>query len=113
MSDASPPEDASAAPAAPGTAGRRLARNFALYTLARLALAAVLAAIILGVARLLKVELPLLIALLFAVILSLPLSMVAFRRMRARLNESIAEVDEKRRADKANLRARLRGEDAE
>ncbi|RMI30883.1 DUF4229 domain-containing protein [Nocardia stercoris] len=113
MSDASLPENDPGSPAASGTAGRRLARNFALYTLARLALAAVLAAIILGVARLLNVELPLLIALLFAVILSLPLSMVAFRRLRVRLNESIAEVDEKRRADKADLRARLRGEDEE
>jgi Zn-dependent membrane protease YugP len=110
VTDASRPEDA-AADRTPASAGRRLARNLALYTVARLLLVAVIAAVILGVGRLLKVDIPLIVALLFGVLIALPVSMVAFKRLRTRVNESIAAVDEKRRTDKAQLRARLRGEE--
>ncbi|MQY30230.1 DUF4229 domain-containing protein [Nocardia aurantia] len=110
MTDASRPEDA-AADRAPASAGRRLARNLALYTVARLLLVAVIAALIAGVGRLLKVDIPLIVALLFAVLIALPVSMVAFKRLRTNVNESITAVDEKRRTDKAQLRARLRGEE--
>ncbi|MCX4099286.1 DUF4229 domain-containing protein [Nocardia sp. alder85J] len=110
MTDASRPEDA-AADRATAPAGRRLARNLALYTVARLALVVLIAAVIEGVGRLLKVDIPLIVALLFAVLVALPVSMVAFKRLRSRVNEDIAAVDEKRRTDKAQLRARLRGED--
>ncbi|MBF5001060.1 DUF4229 domain-containing protein [Nocardia sp. BSTN01] len=85
----------------------------ALYTLARLALVAVIAAIILVVAHVVNVDIPLIVALLFALIVAMPLSLVLFKRLRARVNEDIAAVDEKRRNDKANLRARLRGEEAQ
>jgi hypothetical protein len=40
----------------------------------------------------------------------MPLSLTLFKKLRARVNEDIAVVDEKRRQDKAQLRARLRGE---
>ncbi|WP_019932600.1 DUF4229 domain-containing protein [Nocardia sp. BMG111209] len=110
MSDASRPEDA-AADRATASAGRRLARNLALYTVARLLLVAAIAALIEGVGRLLKVDVPLIVALLFAVLVALPVSMVAFKRLRTNVNESITAVDEKRRTDKAQLRARLRGEE--
>ncbi|ATL70924.1 DUF4229 domain-containing protein [Nocardia terpenica] len=110
MSDASRPDDASADPAP--SAGRRLARNLAIYTLARLVLVAAVAAVILVLARVLKVDLPLIVALLFALVVALPLSLVLFKRLRARVNEDIAAVDEKRRTDKAQLRARLRGEES-
>ncbi|MBF6333736.1 DUF4229 domain-containing protein [Nocardia transvalensis] len=110
MSDASP-SDGIPADRAPAPAGRRLARNLALYTLARLALVAVIAAVIVALARLLKVDIPLIVALLFALIVAMPLSLVVFKRLRARVNEDIAAVDEKRRTDKAQLRARMRGEE--
>ncbi|NKY88347.1 DUF4229 domain-containing protein [Nocardia veterana] len=110
MSEASGSDDA-ASDRAPASAGRRLARNLALYTLARLALVAVIAAIILVLARVLNVDIPLIVTLLFALIVAMPLSLVLFKRLRARVNEDIAAVDEKRRNDKANLRARLRGEE--
>jgi hypothetical protein len=40
----------------------------------------------------------------------MPLSLTLFKKLRTRVNEDIAVVDEKRRKDKAQLRARLRGE---
>ncbi|WP_280334928.1 DUF4229 domain-containing protein [Nocardia wallacei] len=110
MSDASRPDSAPADPA-PTPAGRRLARNLALYTLARLVLVAAIAAVIVVLARLLSVDIPLIVALLFALIVAMPLSLVLFKRLRARVNEDIAAVDEKRRTDKAQLRARMRGEE--
>ncbi|WP_245672906.1 DUF4229 domain-containing protein [Aldersonia kunmingensis] len=90
--------------------GGRLARNLALYTLARLGLVIVLAAVILGVAALVDVDVPLLVALIFAVVIALPLSLVLFKKLRIQVNESITDVDEKRRRDKADLRAKLRGD---
>ncbi|QXQ14415.1 DUF4229 domain-containing protein [Skermania piniformis] len=95
---------------APPAAGRRLAVDLALYTVARLGLVVVLTALIVGITHLFGVAVPLIVALLFAVLLALPLSMVLFRSLRARVNESIARVDERRRHDKADLRAKLRGE---
>lgn len=90
--------------------GRRLARNLALYTLARLVLVVVVTAVIVLVARLVSVQVPLVVAILFAIIIAMPLSLVLFKGLRARVNEDIAAVDERRRRDKAQLRARLRGE---
>jgi len=94
---------------APG-AGRRLARDLALYTVARLALLALIAALIVGIGRLAMIDVPLLVALLFALVIALPLSYVLFRKLRVRVNEDIAAVDAKRRHDKARLRAQLRGD---
>ncbi|WP_280269607.1 DUF4229 domain-containing protein [Nocardia wallacei] len=110
MSDPSRP-DPTPADRAQGSAGRRLVRNLALYTLARLLLVAVIAAVIVVLARLLAVDIPLIVALLFALIIAMPLSLVLFKRLRARVNQDIAAVDEKRRTDKAQLRARMRGDD--
>ncbi|WP_068027961.1 DUF4229 domain-containing protein [Nocardia mexicana] len=110
MSDPSRP-DGAPADRAQDSAGRRLARNLVLYTLARLLLVAVIAAVIVVLARLLAVDIPLIVALLFALIVAMPLSLVLFRRLRTRVNQDIAAVDEKRRTDKAQLRARMRGEE--
>nr|WP_040798859.1 DUF4229 domain-containing protein [Nocardia higoensis] len=90
--------------------GRSLAVNLGLYTLARLALVAVITAIILGVAALVDVQVPLVVAVLFALLIAMPLSLTVFKGLRARVNADIAAVDAKRREDKAQLRARLRGE---
>ncbi|MFI9638081.1 DUF4229 domain-containing protein [Nocardia sp. NPDC051929] len=109
MRDANPPKGASGQQTA--GAGRRLARNLALYTVARLGLVVVLAALIVLAARLVSVDIPIVVAALFALIIAMPLSLVLFKRLRANVNEDIALVDERRRRDKAELRARLRGDE--
>ncbi|MFD0000337.1 DUF4229 domain-containing protein [Nocardia sp. NPDC127526] len=96
----------------PDGAGRRLARDMALYTLARLALVAVIAAIIMGVAAAVNVAVPLIVALLFALLIAMPLSLVLFKKLRTQVNKDIAVVDAKRRADREELRKRLQGGDA-
>ncbi|MFD6894852.1 DUF4229 domain-containing protein [Rhodococcus sp. NPDC060086] len=87
-----------------------LVRDIALYSLARLALVVVLAAAIVYVPQAFGVEIPLLVAALFAVLIALPLSLVLFARLRRRVNEGIAAVDERRRTTRADLENRLRGE---
>ncbi|MFD6858952.1 DUF4229 domain-containing protein [Rhodococcus sp. NPDC060090] len=87
-----------------------LVRDIALYSLARLALVVVLAAVIVYVPQAFGVEIPLLVAALFAVLIALPLSLVLFARLRRRVNEGIAAVDERRRTTRADLENRLRGE---
>ncbi|MBF6131242.1 DUF4229 domain-containing protein [Nocardia brasiliensis] len=111
MSDATPPDGAPGQQTA--GAGRRLARNLGLYTLARLALVVVITVLIVLVAQLVSVDIPLVVAALFALIIAMPLSLLLFKRLRVRVNEDIAVVDERRRHDKAQLRARLRGETPE
>lgn len=92
-------------------AGKRLARNLAFYTLARLGLVVAITAVIVLVAKLIAVDVPLIIAVLFALILAMPLSMTLFKKLRANVNADIAVVDARRRQDKAELRARLRGDE--
>jgi hypothetical protein len=102
----------SSAPAKPDgrvTKGQ-LARDVAIYSIARLLLVVVIGAIILGVAALVGVAVPLLVAAIFAVLIALPLSLLLFAKLRRRVNEGIAAFDAQRRADQADLRARLRGE---
>ncbi|KQY39129.1 hypothetical protein ASD42_12720 [Nocardia sp. Root136] len=92
-------------------AGKRLVRNLALYTLARLGLVVAIAALIVGVAKLIGVDVPVIVAALFALIVAMPLSLTLFKKLRVKVNEDIAVVDARRRQDKAQLRARLRGDD--
>lgn len=87
-----------------------LVRDVALYSLARLGLVVVLALLIMYVPRIFGVEIPLLVAALFAVLIALPVSLVLFKTLRRRVNEGIAAVDERRRTDRADLENRLRGE---
>nr|CRL69715.1 hypothetical protein CPGR_01651 [Mycolicibacterium komanii] len=86
--------------------------NVLAYVLARLLLVAALAAAIVGVGHLLGLrEFPLIVALLFALVIALPLGIWLFAPLRRRANESIAVFDERRRRDKEQLQARLRGEE--
>lgn len=110
MSDANTPEEPTAP--RPASPGRRLARNLALYTLARLVLVAILTAVIVAGARVISVQIPLVVAVLFAIVIAMPLSLTLFKGLRGQVNSDIAAVDERRRRDKAQLRARLRGEAA-
>lgn len=89
----------------------QLFRNMALYSGARLLLVIVIAAVIIGVGLIAGIKIPVLVAAVFAVLISLPLSLLLFKSLRIRLNESIAGVDEGRRQARAELQAKLRGED--
>lgn len=96
-------------PEQPSTA--RMVRDVLAYAAARLLLAAALAALIYGVARLLGVDdFPVYIAVAFAIVIALPLGIWIFAPLRRRATASMMAVDERRRRDRAQLRARLRGE---
>lgn len=92
------------------TTGRMLA-DVMLYTLARLGLVAALTAAIFYGAHLIGVgEIPLVVAMLFAIVLSLPLGIWLLASLRRRATAGIAEADGRRRHDREQLQARLRGE---
>jgi hypothetical protein len=83
-----------------------------LYVLARLLLVVALTAAIVGAAHVLGVrEFPLVVALLFAVVIALPLGIWLFAPLRRRATASIALLDERRRKDREQLQARLRGDE--
>ncbi|BBY80407.1 DUF4229 domain-containing protein [Mycolicibacterium pulveris] len=95
-----------------GRPGTRLIVDVLAYAAARLVLVAAVAAAIFGAARLLGLdEFPLVVALLFAIIIALPLGIWLFAPLRRRATASIAAFDERRRKDREQLQARLRGED--
>ena len=97
-----------------GRASGRMAADVALYTLARLALVAALTAVIFYAAHLIGIaQFPLVVAMLFAIVISLPLGIWLLAPLRRRATAGIAEVDERRRADREQLQARLRGETPE
>ncbi|MCV7350620.1 DUF4229 domain-containing protein [Mycobacterium parmense] len=81
-----------------------------MYAAARLLLAAALAAAIYGVARLLGVsQFPLIVAVLFALIIAMPLGIWLFGPLRRRATASLAVAGERRRAERRQLQARLHG----
>jgi membrane protein implicated in regulation of membrane protease activity len=84
-----------------------LAATVALYTAARVALVAFITAL------LMVAGVPFVIALLVALIVALPLSMVLFRGLRVRLDSALATARERRSREREALRARLRGDDAD
>lgn len=89
----------------------RMVVDVLVYVLARLLLVVALTAVIFGGAHVLGVaEFPLVIALLFAIVIALPLGIWIFTPLRRRATASIAVFDERRRRDREELRARLRGE---
>ncbi|MDY6870230.1 MAG: DUF4229 domain-containing protein [Actinomycetota bacterium] len=96
-----------------GRQGARLVADVLIYAGARLLLVAVLAAAILGVGHLLGLrEFPLVIAILFALVIALPLGIWMFAPLRQRATAGIAAIDEQRRKDHEQLQARLRGEES-
>jgi hypothetical protein len=89
----------------------RAAVDVVLYGAARLALAVALTAAIYGVARLLGVrDFPVVVAALFALIIAMPLGIWLFSPLRRRATAGLEAVTERRRRDREQLRARLRGE---
>lgn len=93
-------------------AGRGLimVRDVLAYMLARLLLALVLAVVVYFVGRALTPDFPVTVAVLFAIVLALPLGIALFKKLRQRATASVAAFDERRRTDRDQLRARLRGD---
>jgi hypothetical protein len=89
----------------PTSPASTLPRVLALYALARLGLLTAIAGV------LVLAGVPVLIALMVGLVVALPLSMLVFRGMRARLDTALAEAQRRRSAERAALRARLRGDD--
>lgn len=85
-------------------------RDVVVYTLARLALVAILTAVIVFGARLVNVEVPFVVAVLFALVVAMPLGIWLLAPLRRKATAGIAEVDERRRTERENLQSRLRGE---
>ena len=97
-------------PKAQSSAGRAVV-SVLLYVAARLVLVVALTAVIFCVGRLLGVhEFPLIVALLFALVIAMPLGIWLFGPLRRRATEGIEVATERRRRDREQLRARLRGE---
>lgn len=89
----------------------RVAVDVLLYAAARLLLAVVLSAVIYGLARLLGVDdFPVYIAVAFALVIAMPLGIWVFAPLRRRATAGMAALDQRRRRDHEDLRARLRGE---
>jgi hypothetical protein len=88
-----------------------VAVDVALYAVARVVLVVVLSAVIFCAARLLGVrEFPVVVAVLFALVLGMPLGIWVFSPLRRRATAGLAMVGERRRKDREQLRARLRGD---
>ena len=83
-----------------------------LYVVARLLLFLVVTAAIYGFARLLGVvDFPLFVAALGGLIIAMPLGMWVLSPLRRRATATLADAGERRRREREQLRARLRGED--
>jgi Na+-driven multidrug efflux pump len=90
----------------------RAVASVLLYVLARLALVAALTAVIYGIGRALGVnEFPIVIALLFALVIAMPLGMWLFAPLARRANVGLEQATARRRHEREQLRARLRGEE--
>ncbi len=94
-------ESAGRAQTAPATS--HLLRDVAVYSVLRLALVAVLTAV-------LAFFMPLIVALLFAIIIQLPLAWLLFAGPRRRVNDAIARASAGRRAERARLQSALSGD---
>ena len=92
-------------------AKRALARDMVLYTLFRLGLVAVIAAVFYGIGTLVTDEVPLIPVFLFALVVAMPLSMVVGKGLRNRVAQSAAVIDDRRRERRDDFRRRLQGVD--
>ncbi|MDD4866944.1 MAG: DUF4229 domain-containing protein [Mycobacterium sp.] len=96
-----------------GTEGprRRVVVDVLLYAAARLSLVVLLSGAIYGVARLLGIaQFPIAVAALSGLIIAMPLGIWLFGPLRRRATAALAVAGERRRRERAQLRARLRGE---
>jgi type VI protein secretion system component VasK len=94
------------------TSARRAAVDIAVYAAARLLLVAVLSVVIYTVGRLLGVrDFPPIVAVLFALVIALPLGIWVFAPLRRRATASVEDISARRHRDREQLRARLRGDE--
>ncbi|MFN3339259.1 MAG: DUF4229 domain-containing protein [Dietzia sp.] len=101
-------ESATPAQAPTGTKpGARLARNMMFYTVLRLLMVVALTLVVIGIGRLVDVDVPVLVAAILSVVVALPLSMILFTRLRAEINSDISAVDSERRVKREDLRRRM------
>lgn len=92
-------------------ARNRVVVDVLLYAAARLLLVAALSGAIYGAARLLGVaQFPVVVAVLFALIIAMPLGIWLFAPLRRRATAALAISGERRRREREQLHARLRGE---
>lgn len=97
-------------PKANSSTGRAVV-SILLYVAARLMLVVVITALIYGAGRLLGVhEFPIAVALLFALVIAMPLGIWLFGPLRRRATAGLEVATERRRREREQLRARLRGE---
>jgi Protein of unknown function (DUF4229) len=89
------------------TVPKHLGRDLALYVLARFSLVAVVAVILVAV------HVPVLIGIAAGLVVGLPVSVVALRGWHQRLARGLAARGMVRGAERAKLRAELRGDAAE
>lgn len=94
-----------------GTAKRTLARDVVLYTAFRLGLVVAVFAVLYLIGKLFLDEVPPVPVFLFALVVSLPLSMVLGKKLRSRVNEGAAAIDAERKAKRDDFRRRLQGVD--
>lgn len=89
----------------------RAALSVSLYAAARLLLVAALSVVIYAAGRLLGVhEFPVIVAVLFALVIAMPLGIWVFGPLRRRATADLEVATARRRRDREQLRARLRGE---
>ena len=86
-----------------GAGPSHLFRYLAVYSVLRLLLVAALTAV-------LAFFMPLIVALLFAIIVQLPLAWLLFAGPRRRVNDAMAKASAHRRAERARLQSALTGE---
>ena len=91
----------------------RVAFHVAAYIAARVLLAAALTGVIYGVARFAGItQFPIVVAVLFALIIAMPLGMLVFAPLRRRATAALAIAGERRRRERELLQARLHGDAA-
>jgi hypothetical protein len=94
-------------------AGNHVAVHVAAYMAARVLLAVALTGVIYGVARLAGIaQFPIVVAVLFALIIAMPLGIWVFAPLRRRATAALAIAGERRRRERELLQARLHGDAA-
>jgi hypothetical protein len=105
------PSDNSTENAPSDRARDRVVVDVLAYAVARLLLAVALTAVIYLAARLLGITpFPVVVAALFALIIAMPLGIWVFAPLRRRATASLAAAADRRRSEREQLQARLRGE---
>lgn len=107
--DAAEPAAESVADTASGAVGSALWPSAIGYVLLRLLLTAVIAAALLGISALVTLDMPVLVAIMLAIVLQLPLAWILLPKQRDRAASAIAASAGRRRRVHEDLRSALAG----